>query len=71
MTGHTVVLMRQLVSVLLVVTGDGVYHGPGYSFYLKLYGCCLALGLFFTTAKKEIRNVRIMVRPHCLTDSRR
>ena len=36
-TGHTVVLMRQLVSDLLVVTGDGVYHRPGYSFYLEIY----------------------------------
>ena len=53
-----------------VVPGNGVYHWPGYAFYLELYGCCLALGLFFTPAKEEIRNVRIMVRPHCLTEYR-
>ena len=63
-TGHTVELMRH------VVPGNGVYHGPCYAFYLELYGCCLALGLFFTPAKEEIRNVRIMVRPHCLTEYR-
>ena len=53
-TGHTVVIMRQLVSDLLVVTGDGVYLEPGYSFYLEIYGCCLALGLFFLLLRRKL-----------------